>query len=426
MLSDSRPTETPADAKRWVFVALGLAINICLGTVYSWSVFKKPFEEQFNVGATVSGLPFMVFLAFFATLVPLTGRFLERYGPRTVTLVGAAFVGIGWILAGFANNVATLTFFYGVVAGAGVGIVYGAPVAVSTRWLPDKRGLAVGLTLVGFGMSPLVTAPLARMLIEQHGLQETFRLLGFGFLTVIGLLALPLRFPPADWRPQQSGKPSTASAFNFSPLQMLKTPSFYVLWLCYVFGTLVGLMAIGISSPVGQEVIGLTKAQAAAAVSLFAVFNGLGRPLFGWLTDRIKPRAAAILSYVIILLASLAMMGAAEGRVALYLVCFACFWLCVGGWLAIVPASVAIFFGTQHHAKNYGVAFTGYGVGAILGTVISGRIRDIFGTYLYAFIPTALLAVVGIILASLLLKPPVAPHEPKPEPAERELVGQRS
>ncbi|WP_455364005.1 L-lactate MFS transporter [[Eubacterium] cellulosolvens] len=396
-----------AEKGRWIFVALGLIINICLGSVYSWSVFRKPLENIFSIGATESGLPFMVFLAFFALLMPVAGKFLEKYGVKKVCIFGGLIVGIGWLLAGFSSNITLLTISYGVIAGAGVGIVYGGPIAVSARWFPDRKGLAVGLTIVGFGLSPFITAPLARALIDLYGPLVTFQLLGALFLILLIALSAPLKNPPVGWKPSGWTPPKTSSrTADINTSQMLRTPTYFGLWVCYIIGTLTGLMAIGISSPVGQEIIKLDPGTAAIAVSVFAVFNGVGRPLFGWLTDRLTPRNSSIISFIIIFIVSIGMLNAGEGKIALYLLCFIGFWLTLGGWLAIAPTATATFFGATHYAKNYGVMFTAYGVGAIIGNLISGRLRDVFGSYSASFYPTAGLAVVGIIISAILLKPP--------------------
>ncbi len=399
----------PPEKGRWIFVALGLLINICLGSVYSWSVFRKPLEELFNIGATESGLPFMFFLAFFAILMPFAGGPLDRYGPRIITILGGALVGLGWILSSLAPGITMLTISYGLIAGGGVGVVYGGPIALSTRWFPDKKGLAAGLTIMGFGLSPFITAPLARMLIDLYGPLQTFGILGALFFVIIILLAMPLKFPQPDWKPT-GWTPSEAaiSTVDLETSKMLKTSTFYGLWSCYIIGTLSGLMAIGISSSVGQEIIKLDPVTAAIAISVFAVFNGIGRPLFGWLTDRLTPRYSAIISFIVIFLASIGMLNAGETKIVLYILCFCCFWLCLGGWLAIAPTSTATFFGTKHHGKNYGVTFTAYGIGAISGTLISGRLRDIFGSYIYSFYPTAVLAIIGIAIAIFLIKQPKA------------------
>jgi MFS family permease len=165
-------------------------------------------------------------------------------------------------------------------------------------------------------------------------------------------------------------------------------------------------MAIGISKPVGNEIIKISGETAATLVGVFAIFNALGRPLFGFLTDKITPRNAALLNLLLILVVSVIMIVAGEGDTRLYTVSFIGFWLCLGGWLAIAPTATAAFFGMKHYARNYGVVFFAYGLGAIVGGIISGQAKDVFGTYTYAFYPTAVLAAVGILLAAVLLKPP--------------------
>jgi MFS transporter, OFA family, oxalate/formate antiporter len=401
----------PAEQGRWIFILLGIVINLCLGSVYSWSVFKKPLEALFSVGATQSGYPFMVFLAFFALFVPISGKPLDKFGPRTISIIGGIIVGLGWILSKFATNITFLTITYGMVAGAGVGIVYGAPIAVAARWFPDKKGLAVGLALLGFGLSALITAPLARTLIDTPGIGplNTFGIYGTAFIIITVLMALPLRFPQAGWTPAGWTPPQPASgaaSSDFTATEMLKTTSFYGLWLCYIIGTTAGLMAIGISSACGAEVCKIDKATCAAFVSVFAIFNGVGRPLFGWLTDKITPRNSAILSFVIIGLASAGMLNAGEGTTSLYCLSFCAFWLCLGGWLAIAPTATASFFGLKNYPLNYGFVFSAYGLGAIIGTIISGSARDKFGSYIFAFKPTLALAIIGILIAATMLKRP--------------------
>lgn len=393
---------------RWIFIVLGSFINLCLGSVYSYSIFRKPLEELFSVGATQSGLPYVLVLAFFALLMPVTGGFLEKLGPRTISIIGGAFVGAGWMLSRWAPGIGVLALTYGVITGAGVGIAYGGPITTATRWFPDKKGLAVGLSLAGFGVSAMITAPLMRMSIEKQGPLQTFLIFGIIFGALIILCSLLLKFPADGWSPAGWTPPVNqgGTAAQMKPWEMVKTKQFYGLWISYIIGTLAGLMAIGIASPVGQEVIQLNSATAASLVSVFAIFNGVGRPLFGWLTDRITPRNAAVLSFIIIFMASVGMLFAGASSTALYVACFCGFWLALGGWLAIAPASTATFFGSKFYSKNYGFVFTAYGIGAVIGTLMSARLRDMLGSYVYAFYPTAALAVVGIFLSIFLLKTP--------------------
>ncbi|MFB2837932.1 OFA family MFS transporter [Floridanema evergladense] len=389
---------------RWLYIPLGLIVLLCLGTVYSWSIFRKPLEKAFSIGATESLLPFTVLLVVFAVLMPITGFLIDKYGCRTVTAVGGVITGLGYIFSSFANNISSLVFTYGVIAGAGVGIAYGVPLAVTARWFPDKKGLAVGLTVVGFGLSPLITAPIAKSLIESYQVPQTFLILGGAFTIIILLISATLTFPPTGWKPAGWEPSQSVRIATNDDVQMMQTSSFYGLWICYTIGTFVGLSAIGISSPVAQEIIKLDAGTAAATVSLFALFNGLGRPLFGWIADKYKPRNAAVINYVLILIASILMSSAGRGNVASYLAAFCLFWLSLGGWLAIAPTATLTLFNPLNYAKNYGIVFTAYGVGAFFGTIVAGRIRDIFGSYTLAFYVTAVLAIVGIICAWFLLK----------------------
>jgi len=412
MAEETKLFGMPAEKGRWILVVLGFIINLCLGSVYAYSVFKVPVQNLFKVGAFDGGLPYMFFLAFFAGIFPFSGRLLEKLGPRTMGIIGGVVVGAGWIMSGVLpaiwSNIWILVITYGVIAGAGVGLAYSGPIAVATRWFPDKKGLAVGLTVAGFGGSPFISAYVAKSLIDTVQVLNAFLILGIAFLILIILLSLPLKFPVANWKPAgwtpKAGAATVGADLDSSA--MVKTSTFWGLFLCFIIGSLAGLMAIGISSPLATGIIKLDAAAAATLVMVFALFNAGGRPLFGWVTDRITPRNAAIVSFVIILLASVGMLFAGPGSLALYVVCFAAFWLCLGGWLAIAPTSTTTFFGTKFSARNYGIMLLAYGLGAILANFISGFASDLFGSYLRAFIPVAAMAFIGIFLAIFLMRPP--------------------
>lgn len=394
----------PAEQGRWLLIPLGTSVLLCLGSVYSWSIFRTPLEGELNLSATESLLPYTVALVFYAAFMPIAGFYLPRIGPRLMTAIGGLVVGLGYILSSLATNIGMIILTYGVMAGTGVGIAYGVPMVVVARWFPDKKGLAVGLTIIGFGLSPLITAPLANQLIGAYTVRPTLRILGLTFMVIILGIATVLKLPPPDWHPRQRWVVSTASTPQTYPVNLLKSSSFYGLWSCYAIGTLIGLSAIGISGPVGEEIIQVEPGVAAGSVSLFALFNGVSRPLFGWLSDRLKPHYVAIASYTLVLIACVLMIHAQQGQVVTYLVAFCLFWFCLGGWLAMAPITTLRFFNPDQYAQNYGIVFTAYGVGALAGTLVTGRIRDWLGSYTYAFYPMALLAIIGIGIASTLLK----------------------
>jgi MFS family permease len=408
MNNDAKVFGMSAESGRWLYIVLGLIMDVCLGAVYAYSIFLGPVRKAFTgISAFEANLPFMVFLAFFSVLMFFGGRVMEKLGPRKLGIIGGIIVGLGWFLSSYANSIWALTLTYGVIAGSGVGLVYGCPVAMGAKWFPDKKGLAVGLMLAGFGGSALITGKIANVLIPTVGLPATFQYFGIAFGIILIILSLPFRFPVAGWAPKgwEPGAGAVA-AQDLTPGEMVRTRTYWGLFLCFIIGSIAGLMAIGISKPVGNEIIKISSETAATLVGVFACFNALGRPLFGWLTDKITPRNAALLNLAVILVVSILMIFAKEGDTSLYVVSFIGFWLCLGGWLAIAPAATATFFGMKNYARNYGVVFFAYGLGAIIGGIISGQAKDVFGTYTVAFYPTAVLAVVGLVLAFILIKPP--------------------
>lgn len=426
MADDVKILGMPAESGRWILVIIGTIIELCLGAVYAYSILSVPLKKIFTdpasaggFGLTVSAiemqLPYIVSLAMFALTMPLVGKYIEIMGPKKVGMIGGVVVGLGWILASFATSPTTLALLYGFVAGVGVGIAYGCPITTSARWFPDKRGLAVGLTLLGFGFSAFITGKVADMLTANFGIFNTFRFLGIGFLALIVVLSMFLVFPPAGWCPRGWNPPAAAAGIkkaDFTRDEMVKTKTFYGLWICYTIGALAGLMAIGVAKPAGMEVAGNAGIDELAAGVLmtnlilpFAICNAGGRPLFGTLTDKLTPPRAAILSYVLIIIASL-LVYLNPASVNMYTIAFSLLWLCLGGWLAIAPAATASYFGTKDYARNYGLIFTAYGVGAIIGNLMAGAAKDLLGGYVNVFPYVAVLSVFGIIVAFILLKPP--------------------
>ena len=403
----------PLEKGRWVFVALGLIINLCLGSIYAWSVFVEPLTDYFTgeLGQAVSAndilMPFSVFLAFFAMSMPFTGKIIDTYGPRNVTIIGSVLTGLGWFLASFSSSVQMLSVMYGVIGGIGVGIAYSVLVAVSVRWFPDRRGLAVGLTVFGVGFSAFFTANIAGWFIGAYGVMNTFRIFGVVIIVLTTLLALPLKFPPSGWVPggwtPSVLKPGEEKPCEYNRSLMLKSSSFYGLWACYFIGSLAGLMAISIAKPVGTDV-GIEAGLATFLVGFFAIFNGVGRPVFGELTDKLTPRNTATVSFILIASASLLLWQ--FPIVPVYILAFAVLWGCLGGWLAIAPTTTGWYFGTSDFPRCYGVVFLAYGAGAIAGPQLAGFIKTSTGSYIGVFPYVLALAVIGIIIAFSLLKPP--------------------
>lgn len=387
------------------YILSGTVLMLILGTVYSYSVFRGPIQEAYGANHFQSGLPYMVALAFYALFMFLTGKQINRFKPRTILLMGSTLVSLGWVLSSFTTSIYGLTVTYGVITGAGVGIAYGVPMNVAAKWFPDKKGLAVGLVLVGFGLSPLIMAPVANQIIHTFGIHQTFLMLGVVFAFLLSLLSLMFKLPLTHEveRFQAKINPRDTSV-AFKTVQMIKERRFYGLYVNYVIGTMMGLMLVGITSIVGIEYVGLSRVQVAGIVAILAIFNGLGRPFFGWLTDRWQTKSAIYLSYAMISMASLLLVLFGKGHEPVYFISFAIFWFNLGGWLAIAPTATMKHFGATHYSQNYGLMFTAYGLGAILGVSVSGYLVDLHGDYTLIFMMNLGLCTLGALLTHFMIK----------------------
>ncbi|HWR70238.1 MAG TPA: OFA family MFS transporter [Dehalococcoidia bacterium] len=425
----------PAEKGRWLLIVLGFIINICLGSVYAYSIFGKQLMTEWGISTGTSlgmfkyQIPFGVFLLFFAAIFPLSGQLLEKLGPKKQGIIGGIIVAAGWILASFVasgtESVPLFVLTYGVIGGIGVGICYIAPIQVATRWFPDKKGLATGLTVAGFGGSPFISTYLGQELIKiDNQVSDALLYLGIAFLVVLLVCFWLMSFPEAGWKPAGwTPKATTAaatSAVNYNRNEIVKTATFWFLFACFAIGSLAGLMAIGVYATImtnTKVALGIhTTALATATIVQFilAPFNAGGRPVLGAVTDRLGPRVAAMITFVLIIAAAAGMIVVGKGtdtastlNKVLYFVCFAAFYAGLGGWLAIAPTAVAQYFGAKFSSRNYGILFLAYGIGGIIATFVAAYSRDIFkGSTFDMFIPVAILAALGFVMAAFMMKPP--------------------
>ncbi|MEO0052922.1 MAG: OFA family MFS transporter [candidate division WOR-3 bacterium] len=390
---------------RWLIVVGALLIQLCLGAIYAWSVFRKPLESALNIGSTQASLPFSFVLIFFALATVVGGRLQDRFGPRIVAIIGGILLALGMILASFASSIVMLVIAYGIISGIGIGFAYVCPISAGVKWFPDKRGLITGLAVAGFGAGALIVGPLARAMIDAIGPFATFRYLGVVYLILILIGALILRNPPAGYKPTGWNPPQPAAGTSvrtdYTAGQMLATIQFWLIWLTYFAGCAAGLMIIGQTSPIAQELGGFSKETAALGVSVLAIFNALGRIFWGRISDSLGRTRALFLMFLINAIAIL-------GYFLIPSLPFI-FWIGIalvgssfGGYLAIYPAVTADFYGTKNSGINYGLVFTAYGVGGLLSNIFAPRIKEITGNYNVAFLITALLCIAaGIVIITV-------------------------
>ncbi|MDQ5988685.1 MAG: MFS transporter, OFA family, oxalate/formate antiporter [Syntrophus sp. SKADARSKE-3] len=292
---------------RWLILLSSLLINVCIGSGYAWSVFQKPLIAMFKWTTSEASLAFTLTFAVVPITMIIAGKIQDKIGPRKVIMVGALIFGCGFIGAGFASSLTFLYLTYGVLGGLGIGTVYATVVANAVKWFPDKRGLASGLVVAGFGSGAMVIALIAAEMIQGYGVLNTFIYLEICFVILIIVLAqlvhvAPAGFTPAGWAPPAVTATSTSkiSEEDKDWKQMLTDPMFYVLFSMYTIACISGLMIIGHASPIGQELIKLTVKEAALAVSLLAMANTIGRIFWGWISDKIGRFQSCMAMYMAI------------------------------------------------------------------------------------------------------------------------------
>ncbi len=411
-----------SSGNRWLVIVGALIIQAILGTVYGFSVFVRPLEMEFGWDRATTQWAFSFALAFFALSMIPAGRLQDRIGPRKVAMIGGVLLGLSFLLGAMivdGTRPWALYLTYGVIGGTGIGFGYVCPIAASVKWFPDKKGLITGLAVAGFGAGALFFAGPASALLMPSSPDHA---LGLGDVLMVGLGimsevpggigwrsffvmhgvvaaiavvggALLLKNPPAGYRPAGwEPKPGSAEAGNDKDWQqMLDTPLAGVLWLTFIFGATSGLMAIGQWTPMMADVLGGKSlapdwmggfGRFVEPVGILAIFNALGRIVWGKVSDLIDRPRAMMIMYLFQGLAFM-MLVSVNSAWAVFLFS-ALVGMNFGGNFALFPSATADYFGTKHFGVNYGFMFTAYGVAGIMGPVVGGILFDATGKYVLA------------------------------------------
>ncbi len=399
---------------RWWRVVGGLSMNLALGTLYAWSVFVAPLEKQFGWKRSDTSMVFTIAVSVFALTFVLAGRIQDKFGPLPCSLTGGILVSLAFFLCSYTTSLTYLFLCFGVIGGLGNGFGYATPIPVMAKWFPDKRGLAVGLAVGGYGAGSAIFGPLAQLkLIPSYGLPATFQILGSIFLVMTVAGALLLKNPPAGykiagWRPAPASK-SSATTHEFTPGEVLRTPTFYLMWVAYALGCSAGLMVISQLVPFARSA-GIGAAALSTMTLVVGAFgNASGRILSGWISDQLG-RINVLRAMIGISMIAMPALYAAGSKVALlYLAVFVVYW-CYGTQLSVNGAATSDFWGTRNAGINYGLLFTAWGVAGIIGPRIGGVLYDKYHNYQAAFYTAAVLAAIAL-LCEACAKRPVAPGE---------------
>jgi OFA family oxalate/formate antiporter-like MFS transporter len=401
---------------RWWRVVGGLCMNIALGSLYAWSVFAAPLEEEFGWKRADTTWVYSVAIAVFALSFIVGGRLQDKLGPFRVSVMGSIFLTLGFLMCARTTNLIYLIICFGVLVGLGNGFGYSTPIPVMAKWFPDKRGLAVGLAVAGFGAGSAIFGPLSQLkLIPMYGWRTTFTLLGIVSLvmTMIGAFLLknpPAWYRPAGWSPAPASK-AAATTYEFTPGEMTATSPFYFMWIAFALGCSAGMMVISQLVPFAKSKGIAGEALTAMSMIVGALGSALGRIFSGWISDKIG-RLNVLRLMIALSIVAMPMLYLTGGTVAmLYIWVFVVYWG-FGTQLSVNASTSADFWGTKNAGINYGLLFTAYGVAGIIGPRIGSYLFDLYKDYKIAFYSAAVLLVIALVF-EMLAKRPQAPTEAK-------------
>jgi len=414
---------------RWLIALCAIGLHVSIGSVYAWSIFTLPLQEVFGWTSTQIAVTFSINMLMFGLSAAFMGHFVEKHGPRKTSLWAAMFFGLG--IAGSGLSVALSSpfmfyFTYGVLGGAGVGLGYIAPVSTLIKWFPDRRGMATGLAVMGFGLAPAIASPLIKWLLYADGLSQasisrTFFILGITYFTLMVLSSLYLARPPQDWVPdgmkQQEEEDCdrkkaavaagvTGDLAQLTANEAVKTKRFWYLWVMTFINITCGIAIVSMAKPLAIEVVGFTVAAAALLVGTLGVVNGLGRLVWASFSDIIGRLGVYFIFFMLQIAAFLILAFFAFGHISavwLFVILLVAIYSCYGGGFSLLPPFLSDLFGTKQLGAIHGYSLTALAAAGIAGPMIASGIRDTTGSYAASLIFFAGLFLVALT-ATVLMK----------------------
>ena len=379
---------------------------------YGWTLFVNPINDKFHWAKASIQVAFTIFVLTETWLVPVEGYLVDRFGPASVAVAGGFLVGLAWVLNSVADSL-PLLYLAAALGGIGAGAVYGTCIGNALRWFPDRRGLAAGLTAMGFGAgSALTVIPIAAM-IKASRYEATFLYFGIGQGLVVFVLGWLLRQPArGPTEPPSTGLAAPRAPRDLSPLQMLATPAFWVMYAMFVMMAAGGLMATAQLAPIAQDfriadvpvsLLGLTLPALTFALSIDRVLNGVTRPLFGWISDRIGRENTMFIAFSLEAMGILMLSRFGQDPVAFVLLSGLVFFAW-GEIYSLFPATCCDIYGTRYAAANAGLLYTAKGTASLL-VPLTSMLSAARGGWHTVFLAASILNLVAACMALLVLKP---------------------
>ena len=399
------------DSRRWVVLVASCIINLCIGSIYAWSVFSSPLAEKLNALAntteyTTASLAIVFTIA--NSVGPITmisgGSFNDTLGPTCVVFVGGLLFGGGMLACGFAASIPMLIITYGLGCGLGMGLVYGCTINNSVKFFPDKRGLIGGIATATYGLSSVLIPPVANALMGIVDVSQTFIILGIAFILVVCVFSMfiikcPENYSPKGYTPPQPVQNAKAASNDKDWRQMLVDPIFYLMILMLMCGAFSGLMVTSQASPMAQSIAGMSVGMAATTVSMLALFNAAGRVVAGYLSDRFGRVAVLLAAFVLEIVGLTILLTTGDGGTIQFMIGVSIIGICFGSLMGVYPGFTADQFGAKNNSVNYGIMFVGFALAGFFGPTVVGSILSSTGAYTNAFFVAGALSALGILLA---------------------------
>lgn len=389
-------------SKRRYLVAIGgILLHLMIGSVYAWSVFTGPIAKQTGWALSSVTVAFSIAIFFLGMSAAFMGRLVERFGPRLTGTVAALLYGSGILLTGLAVQLESLPLLYigyGVVGGLGLGAGYVTPVSTIIAWFPDKRGLATGMAIMGFGFAAMLTGPIAQNLIAGIGLVPMMYVLGTAYLLIMLTAAQVIRKPrPGEVPAADIAKSVSLTGTAMTANQAVKTRSFRYLWLMFFINITCGIGLVAVASPMAQQQTGMSAATAAMMVGVVGLFNGFGRLAWATLSDLIgRP-----LTYTLIFTVDVAMLAGilVFSSPLLFGIALCLIMSCYGAGFSVIPAYLGDVFGTKQLGAIHGYVLTAWAVAGVVGPTLLSLSDQYFHSYTYSLIFFVALELVAFILS---------------------------
>jgi OFA family oxalate/formate antiporter-like MFS transporter len=383
--------EERLESKRWGIAIAAVVMQLSLGTVYAWSVFKKPLMTAHGWGETETQVTFMICIGMIGIAAAFGGALVDKRGPRFVATLGGILFGIGTLLAGLADqtgNIYLLYLGFGFIAGLGNGFGYVTPIATLIRWFPDKRGLVTGLAVMGFGFGAFFMGKIAPGMVNGMGVATTFYILGIVFLILVTAAAQFYKNPPKGWLPAgfTPSKATASAAQSFTFDEAKKTPQWWMLW---------AMLCLNISAG-----LGLLALAGGTILAIASIFNGLGRLFWAWLSDAIGRKNIFMIMFITQAILYILLPSISSQLIFTVIACYLL--ACYGGGFATMPAFVADSFGPAYIGRVYGIMLTAWSVAGVIGPLVFAQLKGV-----------ALYVAAGLLIAGFFIALAYKRPEPK-------------